>query len=164
MQADRAPTNRSGPVSNKTSTGLALAQVAGSLSGLLALQPEQLERLPDFGGIMRQSLGAWLGQQENQNLVQDLISLGLSPLPLEQAARGQFSGKSVVITGTLSQPRGEWKYRLEQLGFKVLGAVSKKTDYLLAGEEAGSKLKEALKLGIPVLDEAAMRKLLGDAD
>ncbi|MEW8111606.1 MAG: BRCT domain-containing protein, partial [Candidatus Thiodiazotropha endolucinida] len=70
------------------------------------------------------------------------------------------SGKTVVITGTLSKPRDEVKQMLQSLGAKVTGSVSKKTDYLLAGEEAGSKLDKAEKLGVAILDEAALRDLV----
>ena len=72
--------------------------------------------------------------------------------------------RTFVITGTLSRPRNEIKERLEQLGAKVLGSVSRKTDFLVAGENAGSKLTKAVELGVDVLDEAALARLLGNLE
>ncbi|MBU3916683.1 NAD-dependent DNA ligase LigA, partial [bacterium] len=71
-----------------------------------------------------------------------------------------FAGQSVVITGTLSEPRNKWKARLERLGFQVTSSVSKKTDYVMAGENAGSKLSNAEKFNIKVLNEEQMNKLI----
>ena len=74
-----------------------------------------------------------------------------------------FAGKTFVLTGTLSQPRDVVKERLQALGAKVAGSVSKKTDYLVAGEEAGSKLGKAQELGVEVLDEPGLEQLIGGA-
>jgi DNA ligase (NAD+) len=73
--------------------------------------------------------------------------------------RQTLAGKTFVITGTLSKPRPEFEERIKSLGGKVSGSVSKKTDYLLCGDEAGSKLDKAKELGVKVLDEAAFEKL-----
>jgi DNA ligase (NAD+) len=91
-----------------------------------------------------------------------LLAAGISWLALSaRSAKGAQSGKTFVLTGTLaSMSRDAAAEAIAQRGGKVVGSVSKKTDYVVAGEEAGSKLKKATELGIPVLDEAAFLKLL----
>ncbi len=80
------------------------------------------------------------------------------------AGDSAIAGRTFVITGTLSAPREQFAERIRALGAKVTGSVSKSTDYLLAGEEAGSKLDKARELGVPVLDEAAFEKLAGGGE
>jgi DNA ligase (NAD+) len=82
------------------------------------------------------------------------------PLKREEAAENPFKGKTVVLTGTMSQSRGEIKEILEALGAKVSGSVSKKTDFLIYGEDAGSKYDKAVDLGVGVLTESQMREKL----
>ncbi|MGB5202497.1 MAG: BRCT domain-containing protein, partial [Sedimenticolaceae bacterium] len=83
--------------------------------------------------------------------------------PLAAAGRLPLSGKSFVLTGTLSEPRTQVKERLQALGAKVTGSVSKNTDYLVAGEEPGSKLSKAESLGVALLDEDQLRELIAEA-
>ncbi|MCP4755505.1 MAG: NAD-dependent DNA ligase LigA, partial [Proteobacteria bacterium] len=137
-----------------------LAIKTGSAERFLSLTEEELETVPDFGPIMAASLVQWLGNEKNGAVVGRLIDLGLAPTPLAIQTNQPFIGKSVVITGTLSKPRREWKRQLENAGFQVSSAVSKKTNYLLAGENAGSKSKKAAQLCIPTLSEAEMEELL----
>ncbi|MEW8092286.1 MAG: BRCT domain-containing protein, partial [Candidatus Thiodiazotropha endolucinida] len=101
-------------------------------------------------------------QAHNREVIEQLIEAGIHwpAVEIQPVEQQPLSGKTVVITGTLSKPRDEVKQMLQSLGAKVTGSVSKKTDYLLAGEEAGSKLDKAEKLGVAILDEAALRDLV----
>ncbi|HEY0455693.1 MAG TPA: NAD-dependent DNA ligase LigA, partial [Verrucomicrobiae bacterium] len=118
---------------------------------------EQLTEIEDVGEIIAQSLFQWFGDARNQRLIERLGKAGLnfqSSLYKPQAAAGPFAGKTFVLTGTLpSLTREEAAARIEALGGKVSSSVSKKTDYVLAGEEAGSKLEKAQKLGVKIIDE-----------
>ena len=101
----------------------------------------------------------------NRERIETLRAAGVT-MTEEVAATGQqdqpLAGKTVVLTGTLEMPRSEAKARLEALGARVSGSVSKKTHLVIAGERAGSKLEKALALGLEVLDEQGLRELLGD--
>jgi DNA ligase (NAD+) len=103
---------------------------------------------------------------QNRAVVDDLLAQGVEPTaPAKRRADGSgvLAGKTFVLTGTLpTLTREEAGARIEQAGGKVSGSVSKKTDYVLAGEEAGSKLAKANALGVTVIDEAQFRKLLGE--
>ena len=102
----------------------------------------------------------WVNSPENQEMVQKMIELGLAPQRVERQQTTIFNQRSIVLTGTLSRERSEWKKQLEKLGFRVTAAVSKKTDYLLCGEKAGSKLKKAQQLGVKILNEEEMKELI----
>ncbi|WP_019584752.1 NAD-dependent DNA ligase LigA [Deinococcus apachensis] len=138
----------------------ALARAFGTLDALLAATPEQIEAVPGMGGILAQSVTAALADENMRGLIRRLRGRGLNPVE-ETAPRGDaLAGLSFVLTGTLSRPREEVKAQLEAAGGRVTGSVTKKTSYLVAGEEAGSKLDRARELGIPVLDEAGLAALL----
>ena len=132
--------------------------------------PEAISELHGIGLEITQSLQQWFSTGANQTLVQQLREVGLSLAASEQerldlASRssmsGALSGQTVVITGTLpSMSRTEAKELIEAAGGKVSGSVSKKTSFVLAGEEAGSKLEKANKLGIKVIDEAELSTLI----
>ena len=111
-----------------------------------------------IGEKVASGIAAFFGNSHNQELVAALMANGVRPQAYQAStAQGFFTGKTVVLTGTLSTlTRPEAKARLEAQGAKVTGSVTSKTDYLIAGEEAGSKLKEAGRLGVAVLDEAAL--------
>jgi DNA ligase (NAD+) len=137
--------------------------IAGKLTAVsefLKLDRSLLEKLPDFGPIMIESIIHWLSRERNITMVRNLLETNVNPKILQQNTNRQFAGKTIVLTGTLTQPRNEWKKRLEQAGFNVASSVSKKTSYLLAGENAGSKLAKAKELGIIVLSENEIAKLL----
>jgi DNA ligase (NAD+) len=110
------------------------------------------------------ALATWLGDAANRERLRELDAFRdelLQQLPHEAAREGIFTGKTFVLTGTLSTlTRDEAAQRIEAAGGKVAGSVSKKTSYVVAGEEAGSKLAKAQELGIPVLDEARLLQLL----
>jgi DNA ligase (NAD+) len=103
----------------------------------------------------------YFGLEDNRDLVQRLMAAGLN---FERASggptEGPLAGRRVVITGTLSRPRDYYVERLEEAGGTFTSSVSKNTDYVLAGEEAGSKLERARSLGVPVIDETAFEELL----
>ncbi|GAA5514819.1 DNA ligase [Deinococcus carri] len=138
----------------------ALARAFGTLDALLAATPEQIEAVPGMGGTIAQSVVAALADPSMRDLLRRLRERGLNPVE-EAAPRGDaLAGLSFVLTGALSRPRDEIKARLEAAGARVTGSVTKKTSYLVAGEEAGSKLDRARELEIPVLDEAGLEALL----
>ena len=131
-----------------------------SIKGFLNLAESDLESLSDFGPIMNASLLNWIQNTSNREMLETLISAGVAPTPLDKQELGRFDGQTIVITGTLSKPRQEWKQILETHGFKVTSAVSKNTNYLLAGENPGSKRTKAQSLGIDVLNEDALESLI----
>jgi DNA ligase (NAD+) len=119
-----------------------------------------LVRIEGFGEKTAAAVRAWFAELANCELVRDLQAAGVSPTP--PAASGSvFAGKTFVLTGTLpTLSREEATARIEAAGGKVSGSVSKKTHYVLAGEEAGSKLEKARVLGVPVIDEAEFRRMI----
>lgn len=133
-----------------------------SLEAIATATEEQLEAVDGIGNIMAQSIHAWFDDTDNQQLIEQLKAHGLNFESGRQAqADGVFSGKTLVLTGTLpSMTRDEATELIEGAGGRTSSSVSKKTDYLLAGEATGSKYAKAEKLGIPILDEAAFRALL----
>ena len=137
-----------------------LAQELKDFPGLLALSEEDLVKVANLGPVLRAQLLGWTAEANNRALVEELHQLGLRPSLLERPKNQPFAGKTLCITGTLKEKRSDWTFRLEQLGFTVAGSVSAKTNYLLAGEEAGSKKKKAQELGIPILDEEDMHRLI----
>lgn len=149
------------------STTKVLADHFRSLAAVMAATEEELVSLPDIGGIVAESIVSFFADPFNQAGIQKMLELGVSPKEPQAAAAvtdSFFSGKTVVLTGTLHQlGRDEAKARLEALGAKVTGSVSKKTDLVIAGEKAGSKLTKAQELGIPVIeDENEFIRLLND--
>jgi DNA ligase (NAD+) len=141
-----------------------LARHFPSLDDMFAANAEQLAEAEDIGEVIAQSLVNWHGDARNQKLIERLRAAGLnfkSEIYRPQAAAGPFAGKTFVLTGTLpTLTREEATARIEALGGKVSGSVSKKTDFALAGEEAGSKLTKAKELGVRILDEAEFLKML----
>ncbi|MFC4636864.1 NAD-dependent DNA ligase LigA [Deinococcus hohokamensis] len=140
----------------------ALARAFGTLDALLAATPEQLEVVPGMGGVLAVNVSAALADPTMRGLISRLRAAGVQPEE-EHTARGeQLAGLNFVLTGTLSQPRDVLKAALEQAGARVTGSVTKKTSYLIAGEEAGSKLDRARELGVTVLDELGLSQLLAE--
>jgi DNA ligase (NAD+) len=138
-----------------------LAEHFGSLDDLMSATPEELEEVPEVGERVSQAIVEFFAEKKNRELVDRLRKAGLR-FKGEKKQRGtQLAGKTFVITGTLSQPRDHFKQLIENAGGKVSGSVSKKTDYLLAGEEAGSKLDKAKEFGVKVVGEKELAGLLG---
>ncbi len=140
-----------------------LARHFGTLDSLMAADEARLQQVPDIGPVVAQSLTAFFAEPHNREVIAGLRAAGVH-WPEHAPAAAQhlpLTGKTFVLTGTLpGMGREEAKALLEAQGAKVSGSVSKKTDYVVAGAEAGSKLDKARELGVPVLDEAGMLELL----
>src|SRR5688572_13401640 len=147
-------------------TAADLARQFGSIDALMDAGIEQLQETPDVGPIVAESIAAFFREPHNREVVEQLRAAGVhwpEGARAKKAAQGAFAGKIVVLTGTLgAMGRDEAKERVEAAGGKVTGSVSKKTDYVVAGSEAGSKLDRATELGVRVLDEDEFLKMLGE--
>jgi len=144
-------------------TAKALARHFGSLDRLLDASVDELLQVNDVGPVVAQSIRTFFDQPHNREVVEQLRAAGVSWPEGEPAERAPqpLLGKTFVLTGTFpTLKRDEAKAMLEAAGAKVAGSVSKKTDYVVAGEEAGSKLDKAQELGVAVIDEAQMLALL----
>ena len=143
-----------------------LARHFGTLDAIMDASVEQLLQVPDVGPVVARSLHTFFQQPHNREVVEQLRACGVTwpeGAPAERAPQ-VLAGKTVVLTGTLpTLSRDAAKDMLEAAGAKVAGSVSKKTSYVVAGEDAGSKLARAQELGVPVLDEAGMLALLQHA-
>ncbi len=144
-------------------TAKELARHFGKLDGIIQASEEQLTEVADVGPIVAQSIRTFFDQPHNREVVEQLRACGLTwpeGEPTAVAAK-PLAGKTFVITGTLpTMSRDEAKDLLEAAGAKVAGSVSKKTSYVVAGAEAGSKLDKAQELGISILDEVGLREML----
>jgi DNA ligase (NAD+) len=142
-----------------------LARHFGTLDALMDASVDQLQEAPDVGPVVAESIAAFFREAHNREAIEQLRAAGVhwtEGEPPVRAAPGPFAGRIVVLTGSLAaMSREEAKERIEALGGKVTGSVSKKTDYVVAGAESGSKLERAQELGVRVLDEAEFLKLLG---
>jgi DNA ligase (NAD+) len=146
-------------------TAKEFARHFGTLDGLINASEEALLQVDDVGPIVAQSVRTFFQQAHHQEIVAQLRACGLrwEEGPPAERAHQLLTGKTVVLTGTLPNlSRDDAKAMLEAAGAKVAGSVSQKTSYVVAGEEAGSKLEKALALGIPVLDEAGLLALIHD--
>ncbi|MEJ7929980.1 NAD-dependent DNA ligase LigA [Ramlibacter sp. AN1015] len=140
-----------------------LARHFGTLDAVMDAGVEQLLEVPDVGPVVAESIHTFFAQAHNREVVEQLRACGLQWPEAAPAAKAPqpLAGITVVLTGTLpTLSRDEAKSLLEAAGAKVAGSVSKKTGYVVAGEEAGGKLDRARELGVPVLDEAGLRALL----
>jgi DNA ligase (NAD+) len=142
-----------------------LARHFGGIDALMDATVEQLLQVKDVGPIVAQSIHTFFQQPHNREVVEQLRAAGITWAEHDGAAAAlgpqPLAGKTLVLTGTLpTLSRDEAKALIESAGGKVAGSVSKKTHYVVAGDEAGSKLDKARELGVPVLDEAGLRALL----
>ena len=139
-----------------------LAQQFGSLEKVRAATEEELLSIPDIGGIVAASIRAFFDSETGKRLVDRLLEQGVCPTWESVSLGGEFAGKTVVLTGTLSSMGRQAATELITAhGGKVTGSVSKKTDFVVAGEEAGSKREKAQKLGVAVLSEDEFLQMLG---
>lgn len=139
-----------------------LARTFRSLEALAAAEEADLLRIDGFGEKTAAAVRRWFADPTNRALLRALSAAGVEPTP-PAAASSALAGKTFVLTGTLpALTREDATARIEAAGGKVAGSVSRKTHYVVAGEEAGSKLEKAKALGVPVLDEAGLRQLLGE--
>ncbi|EKP4476437.1 NAD-dependent DNA ligase LigA [Cronobacter dublinensis] len=149
-------------------TAAGLAAHFGTLEALINASIDDLQNVSDVGIVVATHVFNFFEEESNRAVIRDLTENVGIHWPAPQVVKAEeidspFAGKTVVLTGTLSQmSRDDAKARLAALGAKVSGSVSKKTDLLIAGEAAGSKLAKAQELGIEVIDEAEMLRLLGE--
>jgi len=143
-------------------TALALAQHFGAVEPLRDASEEEIQQVSDVGPVVARNIRAYFDGADNRALLERLLASGIRwPVVERPVSAGRVVGKSFVLTGTLQQmTREEARDAIVQLGGKVSGSVSKKTDYVVAGADPGSKLAKARDLGIAVLDEAALVDLL----
>jgi DNA ligase (NAD+) len=140
----------------------ALAAHFGSIGNLMQASAEEIEQVEGIGPVLAGVICETLAESRNRALIEELKKVGLQ-FEQEQraAADGALEGKTFVLTGTLQDmSREQATARIEELGGKVTGSVSRKTDYVVAGADPGSKLAKAQELDRPVLDEAGLEKLL----
>jgi len=140
-----------------------LSKTYQNLDQLAKASPEDLQQIEGIGEIVADDIVSWFREWDNQQLLQNFKKAGLWPesLPAEEKTNGSLTGLSFVITGTLPNlTREQAEDLIKEHGGKVISSVSKKTSYLLLGENPGSKYTKALELGIPILDEASLKDLL----
>jgi DNA ligase (NAD+) len=145
------------------STARDLARHFGSLDLVLAATEAELLDVPDVGPVVASSIARFFAEPHNREVITQLRAAGVhwTEGAPQRAPAGRLAGKTFVLTGTLpTWTRDEAKDRIEAAGGKVAGSVSGKTDYLVAGEEAGSKLDKARALGVAVIDEEELKRLL----
>ena len=138
-----------------------LSATFGSLDAVLGATEQQLTDIRDIGGAIVQSIEEWRGQEQSKHLVERLREAGVNFQGEQLVKSDKLAGKTIVLTGTLTLfTRKQATERIEQLGGRASGSVSKKTTFVVAGENAGSKLKKANELGIPVLTEEEFLEML----
>lgn len=135
-----------------------------SLENIKSAKFDELIEVPDVGDIVANCIVEFFKEEKVLNTIDEIISLGVSPVYQDKIViENPFMQKTVVVTGTLEgYSRTSIKEKLELLGAKVAGSVSKKTDFVLAGEEAGSKLQKAIDLGVKVISEEEFKKMIGE--
>ncbi|MDO8484098.1 MAG: NAD-dependent DNA ligase LigA [Candidatus Limnocylindrales bacterium] len=140
------------------------AAVEAELRRIATEEPDRLTDVPGIGPTVATALARWFSDEETRDVLHELVEVGVvpeRPTVRRAGAAGPLEGKTLVVTGTLEGfSRQEAEEAIRAAGGKPAGSVSTKTDYLVAGESAGSKLAKAQKLGVPVLDEAGFRELL----
>ena len=142
-------------------TGKVLASAFGSLDGLMAASVEALTEVPDVGAITAQSIYDWFRQEQSRHMVERLRQAGVNFESKRVITDARFAGMTFVLTGALSKfTREEATEKIELLGGKASGSVSKKTSFVVVGENAGSKERKARELGIPILSEDAFLDML----
>ena len=139
-----------------------LAKKYKTMDNLMQASLEELSEIKDIGEIMATSIQEFFRQEQTQDLIQKLKDAGVNMNYLEEAGEdNRFEGKTFVLTGSLEKyTRGEASNIIEKLGGKTSGTVSKKTDYVLAGEEAGSKLTKAQNLGVTIISETEFEEMI----
>lgn len=142
-------------------TAATLARASCDIHGFLSLTHAKLETIPDIGEETAAAVNEFIGKQQHVEEIQALLALGVKPAAAEAHATGPLTGLTFVLTGTLpTLSRQEAQALIEAAGGKVSGSVSKKTSFVVAGVEAGSKLDKAQALSVPILDEEGFRKVL----
>jgi DNA ligase (NAD+) len=138
-----------------------LAEQLGSMDELMNASEEELQQVNEVGPRIAQSIAEFFQEPRNRELVERLRQAGLTFAGIKKERGTKFAGKTFVLTGTLTRPRDQVKKMIEDAGGRVSGSVSKKTDYVVAGTDAGSKLDKAKELGVSVIGEKELDELLG---
>ena len=139
-----------------------LAQAFGTLENMKKATAEQLTALPDIGEIVAGSVTEYFSFPENLRMIDEMLKAGVRPREMEHAGEGVFSGMSIVVTGTLpTLSRKQAEDLIRRCGGNAAGSVSKKTAFVVVGEDAGSKLTKAQSLGIETIDEAELLRRAG---
>ena len=139
-----------------------LANHFQSMHALMDANMEELLSVKDVGPVVADSILSFMEEAHNREVIEQLLASGMQLAVEEKVISAAVAGKTFVLTGTFpTMTRDQAKDLLEKAGAKVAGSVSKKTDYVVAGADAGSKLTKAEELGVPVIDEAGMLDLLG---
>ena len=142
-------------------TGKVLSRTFGSLDALMNATVDQLKDVPDIGEVTAMSIAEWFAQPQSKDMIERLRQAGVNFKNKQVSSDSRFSGSTFVLTGTLSKfTREEASEKIEQLGGKVSGSVSKKTSYVVVGENAGSKERKAQELGIAILSEDDFLKMI----
>jgi DNA ligase (NAD+) len=147
-----------------STTAHLLARELGTIENIEQAGVEELSAIEGIGPVVAQAIYDFFQNPASQHLVRDLLGSGVRPAPPDAPAEGPLSGKTLVITGTLSRPRGEVEAEIKAAGGAVASDVSRKTGYVVVGESPGSKLEKARKLGVEVIDEAALAGLISGAN
>ncbi len=138
-----------------------LAEEFGSIDDIMNADAEGLEQVEEVGPRISKAIIDFFARPANRDLIAHLKTAGVKMTAERKQRTTQLAGLTLVLTGTLPNlSREDAKAKIEAAGGKVSGSVSKKTSYVIAGEEAGSKLDKARELNVPVLDEAGLMKLL----
>jgi DNA ligase (NAD+) len=145
-------------------TASSLAQYFGRFDNLLAADIEELQQVPDVGPVVAKRIADFFAEPHNIDVIQTLVDRGVKwpeSDPAKLVSEGPLSGKTFVLTGTLTNmTRDQAKDEIVSLGGKVTGSVSKKTDFVVYGDKAGSKLTKAEKLGVATMTEEEFQALL----
>jgi DNA ligase (NAD+) len=145
-------------------TALDLASSFGSIEALMAADPEALEKVPDVGPVVARSIAQFFAEAHNRRAIRQMLAAGITMEAMrgERAPSSKVAGKVFVLTGTLPNlTRDAARQRIEAQGGRISGSVSRKTDYVVAGAEPGAKYEKAVELGITMIDEDELLKLLG---
>ena len=144
-------------------TGKTLASAFGNLENLMNASVEELTNVPDVGAVTAESIHDWFAQPQSQHMIRRLKEAGVNFESTQTIQDTRFSGKTIVLTGSLTRfTREEATEQIERFGGKSAGSVSKKTSFVVAGENAGSKARKAQELGIPILTEDEFLELISE--
>jgi DNA ligase (NAD+) len=141
-----------------------LAEQFGSLEALMDADKKTLEEIEQIGPTMAESIYKYFRDPKNRVVIDELLATGVKPKQPKavRKATGKLAGKTIVVTGTLEKlTRQQAEQAIKEAGGKATSSVSKKTDFVLAGKEAGSKLEKARKLGVEVIDEKQFLGMIG---
>ena len=138
-----------------------LAKKYKTMDNLMDASFEELSMIDDIGPIVAGSISEFFSEEQTKDLIQKLKTAGVNMNSIEESGDNRFEGKTFVLTGSLEEfTRNEASEMIEKFGGKTSGTVSKKTDYVLAGESAGSKLTKAQNLGVTVITEAEFKEMI----